>query len=141
MLQAMLHRSSRTVLPGVLLTAAVALALQSRAQTPPAPALAGDPDAGAEVYRSVCKECHGGSLAPPLGGVVGRPVASVATFDYSDGLLAKKDLVWTKQNLDTFLISPGDFAPGTEMKKKDLTAQMRADVISYLATLSAPKEP
>jgi cytochrome c len=73
--------------------------------------------------------------------VVGRPVASITAFDYSDGLLAKKDLVWTRENLDTFLNSPEDFAPGTEMKKKDLTAQKRADVIAYLATLSAPKEP
>lgn len=89
----------------------------------------------------MCKECHGGSLAPPLRGVVGRSVASINAFDYSDGLLAKKDLVWTKENLDIFLISPEDFAPGTEMTKKDLTAQKRADVIAYLATLSAPKGP
>jgi cytochrome c len=137
----MLHRRSRYVLLGTLLAAGAALAPQSRAQTSPQRSLAGDPDAGAEVYRSVCKECHGGSLAPPLRGVVGRPIASIAAFDYSDGLLAKKDLVWTKENLDIFLNSPEDFAPGTEMKKKDLTAQKRADVIAYLATLSAPKEP
>jgi cytochrome c2 len=73
--------------------------------------------------------------------VVGRPIASIAEFDYSDGLLAKKNLVWSRENLDIFLISPEDFAPGTEMKKKDLTAQKRADIIAYLATLSAPKEP
>lgn len=137
----MLNRSSRFALTGALLAAGVAFALQSRAQTHPAQSLAGDPDAGANVYRSVCKECHGGSLAPPLRGVVGRSVASITAFDYSDGLLAKKDLIWTKENLDAFLISPEDFAPGTEMRKKDLTAQNRADVIAYLATLSAPKEP
>jgi cytochrome c len=137
----MLHRSSRYVLLGALLATGAALALGSVAQTAPAPSLAGDPDAGAEVYRSVCKECHGSSLAPPLRGVVGRPVASITEFDYSDGLLAKKALVWSKENLDAFLSSPEDFAPRTEMKKKDLTAQKRADVIAYLASLSAPKEP
>jgi cytochrome c len=137
----MFHRGSRYVLLGALLAAGAALTLQSRAQTTPAQSLAGDPESGAEVYRSVCKECHGGSLAPPLRGVVGRPIASITAFDYSDGLLAKKDLIWTKENLDTFLISPEDFAPGTEMRKKDLTAQKRADVIAYLTTLSAPKAP
>ena len=114
-------------------------ALNALAQAPSAPVNAGDVDAGAEVYRSVCKECHGGSVGPPLRGVVGRPIASLETFDYSDGLLAKKSMTWTKENLDTFLMSPEDFAPGTEMKKKDLTAQMRADVIAYLASLAPPK--
>jgi cytochrome c len=116
---------------------ATALAYTALALSDPAPV--GDPTAGAEVYRSVCKECHGGSLAPPLRGVIGRQVASAPDFDYTDALLAKKSLTWTPQNLDTFLISPEDFAPGTEMKKKDLTAQARADVIAYLATLEPPK--
>jgi cytochrome c len=71
--------------------------------------------------------------------VIGRPIASVTSFDYSDGLLAKKSMTWTRENLDTFLNSPQDFAPGTEMKKKDLNPQARADVIAYLATLPPPK--
>jgi cytochrome c len=134
--KASFRRTSHHALLGLLLAAATVPALKSLAQTSVPP---GDPEAGAEVYRSVCKECHGGSLAPPLRGVVGRPIASLTTFDYTDALLAKKDLSWTKENLDTFLISPEDFAPGTEMKKKDLTPQARADVIAYLATLSAQK--
>lgn len=114
-----------------LLTLLALPAFQTQAQT----ASAGDADAGSEVYRNVCKECHGGSLAPPLRGVVGRHIATAPGFDYSDALLAKKDMVWTAEMLDTFLMSPDDFAPGTEMKKKDLTAQDRANVIAYLASL------
>jgi cytochrome c len=120
----------------LVLTCWCASALLGRARADSA-AKAGDPDAGAEVYRNVCKECHGGSLAPPLRGVVGRAIASAPDFDYSDALIAKKSLTWTPENLDTFLTSPDDFAPGTQMKKKDLTAQDRADVIAYLASLSA----
>jgi len=132
-----------------LLVLTAVIALEARAQTPPGAQdtehaaitspTAGDADSGAEVYRSVCKECHGSSLAPTLRGVIGRPIASVASFDYSEGLLAKKSMTWTKENLDTFLNSPQDFAPGTEMKKKDLNPQARADVIAYLATLPPPK--
>jgi cytochrome c len=129
------HRISFYVSACLVLVCAGAPVLCTRAQTP---APAGDPEAGAEVYRNVCKECHGGSVAPPLRGVVGRHIASGPDFDYSDALLAKKDLIWSKENLDTFLSSPQDFAPGTDMKKKDLTAQNRADVIAYLASLPAP---
>ena len=141
--------SDGTLLGASLLMLTAIIALQARAQTPPGSAdaeraaitapTAGDADAGAEVYRSVCKECHGNSLAPTLRGVIGRPIASVTSFDYSDGLLAKKSMTWTRENLDTFLNSPQDFAPGTEMKKKDLNPQARADVIAYLATLPPPK--
>jgi len=130
------HRSSFYISACLLLVCAGAAALTTRAQAP-APS-AGDPEAGAEVYRNVCKECHGGSVAPALRGVIGRHIASAPDFDYSDALLAKKDLTWSKDNLDTFLSSPQDFAPGTEMKKKDLTAQNRADVIAYLASLPPP---
>ena len=134
-------RAPLKLLLSALLTAGAALALDGQTQNAAGPAASGDPDAGAEVYRNVCKECHGSSLAPPLRGVVGRHIASAADFDYTDALLAKKEMVWTPENLDVFLTDPQDFAPGTEMKKKDLTAQDRANVIAYLASLSAPKNP
>ncbi|HWW19247.1 MAG TPA: c-type cytochrome [Steroidobacteraceae bacterium] len=130
--------SSRTphyLLSALLLGLIVVPALKSGAADTASPQ-AGDPDAGAEVYRNICKECHGGSLAPPLRGVVGRHIASAPDFDYTDALLAKKDMTWTRENLDAFLIDPQDWAPGTEMKKKELTAQNRADVIAYLASLT-----
>jgi cytochrome c len=130
-------RTSQYVLGLLALGSMLVPVLNTHAQT--STSLTGNPEAGAEVYRNVCKECHGGSLAPPLRGVVGRPVASLTTFDYTDALLAKKELTWTRENLDAFLTDPQDFAPGTEMKKKELTAQDRADVIAYLASLPAPK--
>jgi cytochrome c len=131
------RRAPHYVLSALLLGLMVVPAIKTGAADTASPK-AGEPEAGAEVYRNVCKECHGGSLAPPLRGVVGRHIASAPDFDYTDALLAKKDGIWTAENLDAFLISPEDFAPGTEMKKKDLTAQNRADVIAYLASLSAP---
>jgi cytochrome c len=132
-----------------LVASAAGLALEASAQTPPTPQAAanptatssvlGDADAGAELYSSVCKECHGVSIAPSLRGVVGRPIASVEFFDYSDALMAKKSMTWTEANLNAFLSSPAEFAPGTQMTKSIDDAQTRADIIAYLATLPPPK--
>jgi cytochrome c len=100
----------------------------------------GDPDAGAELYNSVCKGCHGVSIAPTLRGVIGRRIASVESFTaYTDALKAKRDLTWTAELLDQFLQAPTQFAPGTLMTQVVPDPQVRADVIAYLATLPPPR--
>jgi len=100
----------------------------------------GDPDAGAELYNSVCKGCHGVSIAPTLRGVIGRRIASVESFAaYTDALKAKRDLTWTADLLDQFLQAPTQFAPGTLMTQVVPDPQVRADVIAYLATLPPPR--
>jgi len=127
--------------------AASALAWRAIAQSPAsAPgstgsAIAGDVNAGAEIFDSVCEECHGAAAtAPTLRGIIGRPVASIESFDgYSDALKAKKSLTWTAVNLDLFLRSPKDFVPGTLMYKKVPDAKDRADVIAFLASLPPPR--
>ena len=99
-----------------------------------------DPEAGAEIYDTVCKGCHGVSIAPTLRGVVGRPIASVASFaGYSDALKAKSSMSWTEENLDAFLTAPGSFAPGTLMTQAIADAQQRADLVAYLAMLPPPR--
>ena len=57
------------------------------------PAMAADPAAGESDFKK-CKACHaivasdgtevvkGGKTGPNLGGVIGRPIASVADFKY-----------------------------------------------------------
>jgi cytochrome c len=99
-----------------------------------------DAEAGAETYNTVCKGCHGVSIAPTLRGVVGRPIASVASFaGYSDGLKAKSSMSWTAANLDAFLTAPDSFAPGTLMTQTIADAQARADLIAYLEMLPPPR--
>jgi cytochrome c len=118
---------------GLLAAALVLFALLAQAIEP-------DAEAGAETYNTVCKGCHGVSIAPTLRGVVGRPIASVATFaGYSDALKAKSAMAWTEANLDAFLTAPGTFAPGTLMTQTIADAQLRADLIAYLATLPPPR--
>lgn len=102
--------------------------------------IVGDPEAGAETYTTVCKGCHGVSIAPTLRGVIGRPIASVATFaGYSDALKTKSSMTWTQANLDAFLTEPAAFAPGTLMTQTIADAQRRADLIAYLASLPPPR--
>jgi cytochrome c len=105
-----------------------------------------DLDAGAKSAR-VCAACHsfeeGGAakIGPPLWGVVGRQIASVADFTYSDAL-AGKDGEWSYQALDDYLTAPREWAPGTKMafvgvKKPD----DRANLILYLRSLADTPAP
>ncbi len=97
-----------------------------------------DMDKGAVVMKK-CGQCHtwdkGGAkkIGPNLYGILGRSIASLADFPYSDALKAKAGETWTYEAMNTFLISPKKFAKGTKMVfpglKKD---SQRADLILYL---------
>lgn len=143
----MLRMKSRNLfVPGFRIVGFIALAAASAAaQVAPVPpastALAGDAEAGAELYSAECRGCHAVSIAPTLRGVIGRPIASVAAFTgYSEGLKAKNGETWSEANLDTFLTAPSAFAPGTLMVKAIADPQQRADVIAYIATLPPPRQ-
>ena len=97
----------------------------------------GDPEAGADLYNSVCKACHAVNIGPSLRGVVGRHIASVGSFQgYSAALKELKDRTWTPELLDKFLQGPAQLVPGTLMTQVVPDAQRRADLIAYLATLT-----
>ncbi|MEQ1781347.1 MAG: c-type cytochrome [Hyphomonadaceae bacterium] len=130
------------LLTGSAAACLAALALPASAQETPAPApLAGDADAGAEIYGTECRGCHAVSIAPTLRGLIGRPVASVAGFGgYSDALKAKSDQTWSEAAVNTFLTAPQEFAPGTLMVKAIPDPQQRADIIAYIASLPPPRQ-
>ncbi|SFK00733.1 c-type cytochrome [Celeribacter neptunius] len=105
--------------------------------------MAGDPAKGEKVFRK-CMACHAvgegaqNKVGPVLNGVVGRAIASVSDFTYSDAMheLAAQDGVWTPEELAQFLAKPRDFVKGTKMSFAGLRKEEeRADVIAYLATL------
>jgi len=102
----------------------------------------GDAAAGEKVFRK-CKACHmvgegaKNRVGPELNGIVGRPAASIEDFKYSDAMKAKgqEGLVWTDENLHTYLKKPRDFVPGTKMTFAGLRKDDdRDDVIAYLKT-------
>ena len=102
--------------------------------------------AGAKSAR-ICKACHnfeeGGAakIGPPLWGVVGRDIASVEDFKYSEAL-TEKEGDWSYENLDAFLTQPKEWAPGTKMAFAGIKKpEDRANVILYLRSLSENPAP
>lgn len=102
----------------------------------------GDAAAGEKVFKK-CKACHQvgekakNRVGPILNGVVGRPAGEEEGFKYSDAMKAKgaEGLVWTDENLDSYLTKPRDFVPGNKMSFAGLKKpEDRANVIAYLKT-------
>jgi cytochrome c len=126
------------------LRAAAMLAAALAGLQPAGLALAAEGDAqrGEREFQR-CLACHSvdpGETAklqgPSLAGVVGRPAASVAGFQYSDAMRAKRaaGLLWDAAALDRYLADPEAFVPGTLMSVPPLRdEQTRADLIAYLA--------
>jgi cytochrome c len=110
------------------------------AATPIAVLLAkADAAKGATVFAK-CTACHnaaaGGAngIGPNLNHVLGRPIASIAGFGYSDALKGIKGS-WDFDKINTWLTAPGAMAPGTKMTFAGIeNEQDRANVILYLNT-------
>ena len=132
----------------------IAGSIPAYAQDPAAPAASGfaalvasaDPLKGQASARK-CAACHsfeqGGpaKVGPNLWAVVGRPVASLPDYKYSEAMIAFAAggaKLWTIEELDGYLLDPRKHVPGTKMAfpglKKD---DERANVIAYRATLGA----
>lgn len=102
----------------------------------------GDVAEGEKVYQR-CLSCHSitekvnkdKNGGPYLQGVVGRPVASVEGFAYSDAMKAfgATGAVWDETTLDTYLKGPSDLVKGNKMLAPPVRRETeRADVIAYL---------
>lgn len=107
------------------------------------PARAGDADAGKDVFKTECAECHSikqgrNKKGPSLFGVLGRKAAALPDYEYSDALRAQQHAwTWTPEQLHAYLAQPARQAnPGTKMKYDGLNDQKQLDdLITYLGTL------
>jgi cytochrome c len=114
----------------------------------PLPALLAKADAAkGQADTKVCQSCHsfdkGGAakVGPPLWGVVGRPMASIAGFAYSDGL-KKMGGNWSYEEINKFITKPKADVEGTKMTYPgEPDANKRADILAYLQTLSDSPVP
>jgi cytochrome c len=96
--------------------------------------------AGATLFETRCVACHSlnaSRVGPMLRGVVGRKVASVAGYDYSDALKGVNGR-WDARRLEMWLRDPQSVAPGTRMAFSLASAADRQAVIQYLASTSVP---
>ncbi len=96
---------------------------------------AADVAKGETIFKK-CAACHkldgANAVGPHLNGVVGRPVASVGDFSYSDGMHAHGG-DWTPDALFAFLANPKKVVSGTKMSFAGLPKpEDRADVIAFL---------
>jgi len=98
-----------------------------------------DVEAGKQTFRQ-CSACHAvdpgrNMVGPSMHGVVGREIASVEGFRYSDALSGLEG-DWTLEELSAWLENPRDYAPGNRMGYPGLKdEQDRANVIAYMDSL------
>jgi cytochrome c len=109
----------------------------------PAPATA-DAD-GARAFAP-CRACHSldpaerGLPGPNLSGVIGRPVAGDAAFDYSPVLRKARDegLRWDAKRMEAFLVDPAAMFPGLWMSMPGIEdAAERQALVRFLADPSS----
>lgn len=107
-----------------------------------APAFAGDPEAGATVFKK-CLACHAvgeaakNKVGPVLNGVFGRAAGSVPDYKYSVAM-TESGLVWNPEVFAEYIRNPRAMVPGTTMAfaglKKDKEIE---DVTAYLDQFNA----
>ncbi|MCA0432271.1 MAG: cytochrome c family protein [Proteobacteria bacterium] len=122
-----------------LLGIAAALALFAGASA----AHAADLKRGANLAK-LCAACHSltdasNKIGPSLAGVIGRPMASVEGFTYSQAMKdhAAKDGSWDEAKLVAYLEDPRKTVPGTTMAFGGLKKLAdRENIVAYLATLA-----
>lgn len=90
-----------------------------------------------EALFAACAACHEGSeerapTAPPLNGIIGREVAAVEGFPYSEAL-RQLEGAWDEPRLKAFLRQPQSVAPGTSMQYRvELTEAELEALLEYL---------
>lgn len=117
----------------------VLLAPVAVAQAAAPAALKGNAEAGKAAFRK-CASCHQvgpsarGGFGPKLTGVIGRKAGATTDYKYS-AAMKNANIIWTEQNLASFLKAPSDFIPGNNMRFWGIgNAQQVADLLAYLRT-------
>lgn len=110
------------------------------------PAIAGDPERGAALFKR-CVSCHavgenpGRKFGPHLNGLFGRRAAGLESYGaYSPAMkrAGADGLVWTAEQLDRFIERPQALVTKTKMPFFGMPeAQDRHDVIAFLRQYSA----
>jgi cytochrome c len=100
--------------------------------------LSGDATKGEAVFRQ-CQTCHVvtpgvNKVGPSMHNIIGRTAGQVAGFRYSEAN-KKSGIIWTEQELYTYLENPKARIPGTIMAFVGIKdSQKRADLVAYLKT-------
>ena len=102
----------------------------------------GDPTAATpsavQLFGRHCGSCHRlndekHDAGPHLVGVIGRRAGEVDGYYNFSPALRSLDLVWTRDNLERFLVDPKRFAPGTSMQASDVTEAEARAIVDFIS--------
>jgi len=104
-------------------------------------AIAGDADAGKNIFRKKCMGCHTAAKGEPnrtgpnLWDIVGREKGASEGYRYSTPMKALGG-AWSEADILGFIAGPRTFLPDTKMTFAGIkNEQERADILAYLKTL------
>ncbi len=93
--------------------------------------------ANKDAFQLRCIACHAvtcNKIGPRLGDLIGRTAGTVKDFSgYSDEL-KNSGIVWSEENMNTFLQDPNEFVPGTLMVSagKIESQEERNNIVAFL---------
>jgi cytochrome c len=121
----------------------VGMVLGAMASSDSAVAQQGEPDRGAQVFRT-CAACHSlepgqNMTGPSLAGIFGRKAGSIESFPRYSPALKSSNVVWDAAALDKYLQDPAAFIPHNRMTFPGMKdAKLRSELIAYLERITAP---
>jgi len=88
------------------------------------------------VLAEGCRACHSvntreNRVGPSLLGVVGRQVASVEGYEYSEALKSQ-EFTWKPERIVQFILDPIGNIPGTKMAYGGITTEEASDIVEFL---------
>jgi cytochrome c len=111
------------------------------------PALAGDPAAGALVFKRNCTVCHAvgpgaaNKTGPELNGVIGRNAGTVAGYNYSQANKSS-GIVWDEATFAKYIADPRGVVPGTKMAFPGIKNEADiGNLIAYLKQFGPEGQP
>lgn len=91
---------------------------------------------------AICGACHKTEpgeksvLAPNLFGIIGRKAGTQPEFNNYSDAMKDSGIIWTPEELDTYLAAPQQVVPGTTMAFAGLKREKdRQAVVTYLESL------
>ncbi|MFC1602248.1 c-type cytochrome [Pseudomonadota bacterium] len=96
----------------------------------------GDIESGEQAFQR-CISCHSmkpqlNYTGPSLASILNRKAGTAEGFNYSRAVKTS-GIVWTVENLDTWLTNPQAFIPGTKMEFEGIPdPEVRAELIAIL---------
>ena len=91
---------------------------------------------GAALFASHCGQCHRArarqhDVGPHLVGAVGRRAGAVPGYDFS-AAFEPLDIVWTRESLAKFLVSPDELVPGVRMLATGVSEAQAQKIAEYI---------